>query len=498
MVWLLAERDDETVGGGFALTGWHTPPHRAIGAALVARTAWRRGGHRRARVRSKAGRATRRDRARRAGGRGRRAQHRLGSPARLRGGRAQLATRARPDRDRGAGSRARPRASRSCPGPSVPSWRPTSTKSLAKPCRTSRARRRTTSARSRSGWRATCKARATIRAPSSSQLADDEVAGFAKLSLSPERRDRAFHDLTGVQRAHRGRGIAAALKRTQIAWAKARRLHVAPDLERGPERADPAAERAARLRAGAGCRDRARRYRLSASSIARRPITRARCERNSALAATSVAGSPPRRRAPPDRPRRLERLLGRLRPQRRHAHVGEPDASVADAAVVPPHERGDADGRPVLCAPGELEIRPARSSAELGNADLGQHLPRPDRGTGTRRGRTSTADTVRSPSGPSMTSSASSARITAGRSEAGIAVRERAADRAAMPHLRVADQPRRVRDDRAVLLERADRRAPPCSGSSHRSRATRLCRGRTRARRCGRCRRAATAARSGA
>src|SRR5688572_14006322 len=35
MVWLLAEEDGGTVGAGFALTGWHTPPHRAIGAALV-------------------------------------------------------------------------------------------------------------------------------------------------------------------------------------------------------------------------------------------------------------------------------------------------------------------------------------------------------------------------------------------------------------------------------------------------------------------------------
>ena len=35
MVWLLAERDDETVGAGYALVGWHTPPYRAIGAAFV-------------------------------------------------------------------------------------------------------------------------------------------------------------------------------------------------------------------------------------------------------------------------------------------------------------------------------------------------------------------------------------------------------------------------------------------------------------------------------
>ena len=32
-------------------------------------------------------------------------------------------------------------------------------------------------------------------------LADGEVAGFAKLSLSDESSDRAFHDLTGVKRA---------------------------------------------------------------------------------------------------------------------------------------------------------------------------------------------------------------------------------------------------------------------------------------------------------
>ena len=52
-------------------------------------------------------------------------------------------------------------------------------------------------------------------------LEQGEVVGYAKLSLSPEEPERAFHDLTGRGRSHRGRGIAAALKRTQIAWAKA-------------------------------------------------------------------------------------------------------------------------------------------------------------------------------------------------------------------------------------------------------------------------------------
>ncbi len=51
-------------------------------------------------------------------------------------------------------------------------------------------------------------------------LAGEEVVGYAKLSLSLSRKDVAMHDLTGVLRAWRRRGIAAALKRTQIAWAK--------------------------------------------------------------------------------------------------------------------------------------------------------------------------------------------------------------------------------------------------------------------------------------
>jgi GNAT superfamily N-acetyltransferase len=51
-------------------------------------------------------------------------------------------------------------------------------------------------------------------------LVGDEVAGYAKLSLS--RSDTtASHDMTGVRRAFRGRGIASALKRAEIGWAKA-------------------------------------------------------------------------------------------------------------------------------------------------------------------------------------------------------------------------------------------------------------------------------------
>lgn len=51
-------------------------------------------------------------------------------------------------------------------------------------------------------------------------VAGDEVAGYAKLSLSPEPSETAYHDLTAVRRAWRGRGIARALKATQIGYAK--------------------------------------------------------------------------------------------------------------------------------------------------------------------------------------------------------------------------------------------------------------------------------------
>jgi GNAT superfamily N-acetyltransferase len=51
-------------------------------------------------------------------------------------------------------------------------------------------------------------------------LAGDDVVGYAKLSFSQARERVVMHDLTAVRRAWRGRGIAASLKRTQIAWAK--------------------------------------------------------------------------------------------------------------------------------------------------------------------------------------------------------------------------------------------------------------------------------------
>ncbi len=51
-------------------------------------------------------------------------------------------------------------------------------------------------------------------------LAGDQVVGYSKFSLTDAQPTTAFHDLTGVRRAWRGRGVAGALKRAQIAWAK--------------------------------------------------------------------------------------------------------------------------------------------------------------------------------------------------------------------------------------------------------------------------------------
>ncbi len=51
-------------------------------------------------------------------------------------------------------------------------------------------------------------------------LVGSEVVGYSKFSLTAAQPTTANHDMTGVKRAWRGRGIAGALKRAQIAWAK--------------------------------------------------------------------------------------------------------------------------------------------------------------------------------------------------------------------------------------------------------------------------------------
>jgi GNAT superfamily N-acetyltransferase len=51
-------------------------------------------------------------------------------------------------------------------------------------------------------------------------VAGNAVVGFAELYTTDARPGVAAHMMTGVRRAWRGRGIAGALKRAQIAWAK--------------------------------------------------------------------------------------------------------------------------------------------------------------------------------------------------------------------------------------------------------------------------------------
>lgn len=70
-------------------------------------------------------------------------------------------------------------------------------------------------------------------------LAGDEVVGYAKFAHSPARPSDADHDITGVRRAWRGRGVAGALKRAQIAWAKEagyERLVTQNEVRNGPIR----------------------------------------------------------------------------------------------------------------------------------------------------------------------------------------------------------------------------------------------------------------------
>lgn len=51
-------------------------------------------------------------------------------------------------------------------------------------------------------------------------IAGDDVVGYAKFSLTAAQPKTAHHDMTGVKREWRRRGVAGALKRAQIVWAK--------------------------------------------------------------------------------------------------------------------------------------------------------------------------------------------------------------------------------------------------------------------------------------
>ena len=196
---------------------------------------------------------------------------------------------------------------------------------------------------------------------------------------------------------------------------------------------------------------------LTASSTARRTSTLTRCRRYSALPFVSFGGSVPSSATAPGSAPAAHACLRRARPERRRAHADERDRGLRDAAVRAPRDRGDADRRPVLRAAPELEVAPAVVAGQLRHPHLGHDLLRPDRrleDAAEEVRRRNGADAVRPGDVDLAVEREHDRRQVRGR----IAVRERAADRAAMPHLRIADQPGRVRDERVVLLQQRRRR----------------------------------------
>jgi mycothiol synthase len=220
MVWLLAERDDETVGAGYALVGWHTPPHRAIGAAFVPPDE-RGAGVGIALVDALEGWAAEQGCTELEGPvseedegslvwAAQHGYHEIGRNSRLVLDltTAEIADPAPPDGIEIVTWADRPELAQGLwevageATPDIPGEEEGDVGTLEEWL-----------ARDMRG--ASDDPRAVFAA-----LEHGEVVGFAKLSFSDESSERAFHDLTGVKRAHRGRGIAGALKRTQIAWAK--------------------------------------------------------------------------------------------------------------------------------------------------------------------------------------------------------------------------------------------------------------------------------------
>lgn len=70
--------------------------------------------------------------------------------------------------------------------------------------------------------------------------ATGQVIGFACLMMSPAQPTRAWHDMTAVDRAWRGRGLAGAMKRATIGWAIQHGLEVLEannDVDNAPMRA---------------------------------------------------------------------------------------------------------------------------------------------------------------------------------------------------------------------------------------------------------------------
>ena len=271
MIWLLAEENGAGAGAGYALTGWHTPPHRAIGCALVVPDQRGRG----------VGDELRTAIERWAEEHG---ATELDAPVAEEDDRSLAWASARGYEESGRNSRMvldltaieTPTVTPP-PGIEIVTWaeRPELAEGLWEVAREAGPDipgEEETDAGTFEEWLDRDMGGSEDRREAVFvALEAGAVLGYAKLSFSAERTDRAFHDLTGVRRAYRGRGIASALEGDPDRLGQGERIRVAPDRERGSQRPDPAPEREARLRARAGHRDRSRLYRrdLSARSICR-------------------------------------------------------------------------------------------------------------------------------------------------------------------------------------------------------------------------------------
>jgi mycothiol synthase len=220
MAWLLAERDSQAVGGATVLVGWHAPPDVGIVQVAVLPPA-RRAGSGSALLRHASAWASER------GARELRAEVREDDAASLgwaeRRGFREVGRNSLLALDLSA---AEPPPADPPPGISIVPWadRPELARGMYEVAREATPDipgNEDDDIGSFEEWLSRdMQGEADRPEATFVALAGEEVVGFAKLAVAPDERDRAFHDLTGVKRAWRGRGIAAALKRTQIAWAK--------------------------------------------------------------------------------------------------------------------------------------------------------------------------------------------------------------------------------------------------------------------------------------
>ena len=221
MAWFVASADGEDVAVGLAYVGWHSEPGTGTGEALVLPD--RRGtGVGSALFRHIAGWVADRgcvvlETSVREDDDG---EPRLGRPPWLPRGGPQLAARARPDRRRGAGDRS-PRGRRDRDvGRAARPGRAPSTRSPPRRTRTSPEARAAPIDPFDVWLSKDMQGHSDMPEATFVAILDGQVVGYAKLVRSSSRAGVALHDMTGVKRAFRGRGIAGALKRAEIAWAK--------------------------------------------------------------------------------------------------------------------------------------------------------------------------------------------------------------------------------------------------------------------------------------